>query len=235
VGYGVLCLYVTFYLTREVPSSLGGRSFIENPQLIQELTGLGINSTQFTSTMDTVFEDLWGKNWPITRLHVIGSALWATIPIFQFFPSIRNSYPAVHRWLGVIWMLASYFQAGSGIYLALYSQIPSLTWRASNVVVGFFVITLTTIAWYHAYSKNIKAHQLWVIRAWSLCSFALWFRLVRNILLPVVVVTKHFAMLETVPGYTDLINTIQFGSLGVAFILMEILTSRIQNSKEKSS
>jgi hypothetical protein len=95
---------------------------------------------------------------------------------FQFLKRLRTSRPAVHRWMGRIYVTACTLGGIAGGLIALFSTAgPIAGW-------GFFSLAIlwvpfTTLAWASAMRRDFEAHERWMIRSFALTFGAVTLRI----------------------------------------------------------
>lgn len=108
--------------------------------------------------------------------HVGGAATALLIGAFQFLPRVRARMPAVHRWLGRIYVLGCTIGSIAGLILALGSTAGPVA------TAGFGLLALlwgpaTLYGWQLARRRRFAEHRRWMIRSWSLTFAAVTLRL----------------------------------------------------------
>jgi uncharacterized membrane protein len=95
---------------------------------------------------------------------------------FQFLKVLRTKAPAVHRWMGRIYIAACLVGGTAGLLIALYSSAgPIAGW-------GFFTLAViwlftTSMAWRSALKRDFASHERWMIRSFALTFAAVTLRL----------------------------------------------------------
>lgn len=103
--------------------------------------------------------------------HIVGSALFALVGLFQFVPRIRRRHRAWHRRAGRAVVVAGLLVAGSALWLTLfYAAQPGtgdllyvLRLIFASSMIGCLVLGFTAIR-----RRQITAHRAWMIRAYAL-------------------------------------------------------------------
>ena len=102
-------------------------------------------------------------------IHMFAGGLALIIGPFQFLTSLRQRRPAVHRWLGRLYLLSILFGALSAFLIA-----PGMI----SGLVGEFGLILLAILWlwtgWNAY-RNIRAGKKAIHREWMIRNYALTF------------------------------------------------------------
>ena len=113
----------------------------------------------------------------VVYLHVFASALTLALGPFQFSARLRASRPALHRWMGRLYLGVGVLVGGvAGLVMALnaYGGL------ASNV--GFGVLAVLWLytglrAYLAIRARDFAAHRLWMIRNFALAFAAVTLRL----------------------------------------------------------
>ncbi|KAF9871332.1 hypothetical protein CkaCkLH20_11253 [Colletotrichum karsti] len=101
-------------------------------------------------------------------VHIAGSFVAMGLGPFQFLPSLRRHYPAIHRWLGWVYAAAVTFGGVAAFYVTFHSL--ALPWGR----VGF---ALLACAWLETLRRSIlairrdadlKSHRAWMTRNFAL-------------------------------------------------------------------
>ena len=110
------------------------------------------------------------------RVHIGASAVAMIVGAFQFLKVLRQKAPAVHRWMGRIYIAACVVGGLAGGTIALSSTAgPIAGW-------GFFLLAVlwvpfTLLAWTSAMRRDFVAHERWMIRSFALTFAAVTLRL----------------------------------------------------------
>jgi hypothetical protein len=112
------------------------------------------------------------------QLWYIGHALLA-LPVvvgapLQFLPTLRQSAPHVHRWIGRVYVIGASGAAILAIYLGATIEYEGS--RLSIVVTGTLWLFFTLAAWRSAVARNFVAHRAFMIRSYTLALVLVWLR-----------------------------------------------------------
>ncbi|MDP3738874.1 MAG: DUF2306 domain-containing protein [Hyphomonadaceae bacterium] len=127
-------------------------------------------SFQFLPLENPMFSP-WGL-----RVHIAASGIAMILGAFQFLKALRQKAPAVHRWMGRIYIAACIVGGLAGGTIALSSTAgPIAGW-------GFFLLAVlwvpfTLLAWTSAMRRDFVAHERWMIRSFALTFAAVTLRL----------------------------------------------------------
>ncbi len=111
-----------------------------------------------------------------TGMHVIGGALVLTLGSLQFVRAIRLNKPALHRWMGRIYLSAVLFGGIAGLVMAPLSD---------GGLVAHYGFGMLAVLWlfsgWQAYAAirkgNVQQHQEWMMRNFAMTFGAVTLRL----------------------------------------------------------
>ena len=112
--------------------------------------------------------------WYVT--HVV-----AALPVLigaplQFLPSLRSARPALHRWIGRVYVIGAAIAALTAIYLgAIVGEYEGS--RLPLALLGSVWLFFTLAAWRSAVHGRFRAHQLFMIHSYGLALVLVWLRL----------------------------------------------------------
>lgn len=109
-------------------------------------------------------------------MHVGGASIALLIGPFQFFEGIRNHYPAVHRTIGITYIIACFIGGFCGVYIGYYSPNGPIA-AAGFMVLGLLWPIVTALGLYQVLKKNIRHHRRWMILSFSLTFAAVTLRI----------------------------------------------------------
>jgi len=110
-------------------------------------------------------------------LHVFGACFALALGPFQFLRSLRERHPALHRWMGLLYLSMGVLVGGvAGLYMSQFA------FGGPPARLGFGVLAL---AWLYTGSRaydairrrEIAAHRRWMIRNFALAFAAVTLRL----------------------------------------------------------
>jgi uncharacterized membrane protein len=127
------------------------------------------------------------------QLHIAASAFAMILGAFQFLKVLRQKAPAVHRWMGRVYIAACLVGGAAGGAIALSSTAGVIAGSGFFLLAIFWLFT-TIMAWVSALRRDFVVHERWMIRSFALTLAAVTLRLY----LPVSVILG----LEFVTAYT---------------------------------
>ena len=113
----------------------------------------------------------------------VGHALIASpillIAPLQFMPGLRRSRPAVHRWIGRLFLAGCMIAGLLGVYLGATLYLPGS--RIPLSLLGSLWFVFAAIAWQAARRKDFANHRRFAIRAFALGAAFVWVRLINGV------------------------------------------------------
>lgn len=114
--------------------------------------------------------------------HVAGGAVALVIGPLQFSSTLRRRFPALHRWLGRIYVLAVTIAASLSLYIILAFE-DQANWWVMGAMGALWLMT-TQFAWLSARNRSFAQHQLWIGRSYCLTLTFVATRFVPDRILP---------------------------------------------------
>ena len=109
-------------------------------------------------------------------IHVYSSMFALLAGFTQFAPSILRKKPAVHRWMGKIYVVVVCFITGpSGLVMAFYANGGVSSRLAFGILASLWLAT-TALAWRAVLHRQWLAHRNWMIRSYALTLSAVTLR-----------------------------------------------------------
>jgi uncharacterized membrane protein len=108
-------------------------------------------------------------------VHIIGATTFCVLGAFQFMPSLRRSRPQLHRLAGRVFVPAGLAAALSGMWMAVFSDLPAhdntaLVWLrllfGSLMVVGLVLGVVAIVR------RDVRTHQRWMARSYAVAQGA---------------------------------------------------------------
>jgi uncharacterized membrane protein len=117
------------------------------------------------------------------EVHITAAAIALLMGPFQFLKVLRTKLPAVHRWMGRIYVTACIVGGIAGGSIALFST-SGLPAGLGFLSLAILWVPFTLMAWISAMRKDFTAHERWMIRSFALTFAAVTLR----IYLPIAVI-----------------------------------------------
>ena len=174
--------------TREADAPLG-RGWAVKPvkhvvmlgALLVTLATIFIHETSLLRPGDPTLARLATFRWWLIP-HVAGGAIALVIGPLQFSLTLRRRFPALHRWLGRLYVLAVTISASLSLYIILAFE-DQANWWVMGAMGALWLIT-TQCAWLAALNRNFTQHQLWIGRSYCLTLTFVATRFVPDLILP---------------------------------------------------
>lgn len=109
-------------------------------------------------------------------LHVIGSMMALTLGPFLFLNRLRSKWPAVHRWLGRLYLLGNLFGGLAGLYMSTYAYTGEIA-RNGFATLALLWLTTGLMAYVRIRDGNVSAHRRWMVRNFALLFAGVMLRL----------------------------------------------------------
>jgi uncharacterized membrane protein len=121
------------------------------------------NTNNPAAALDAHFSDHRG----LTLTHILPAMLFMILGPLQFVKGIRARHPAVHRWSGRIFLLASAIIGVTGLVMSFGKTIGGMDEKAATILFGtFFLVALAKALW-HALHRQFAQHREWMIRGYA--------------------------------------------------------------------
>lgn len=127
------------------------------------------------ATMEIVAHNLDGNRLALFGHIGLAPVALAVMP-FQFYGKLRAQYPAVHRWLGRIYVAAIGISGTSGLVLAFHTTAGTFAGFGFGFLAVIWLGT-TGAALLYALQRDFAKHRVWMIRSAALTFAAVTLRL----------------------------------------------------------
>lgn len=122
------------------------------------------------------FTDHFARYFPMLLPHITGGVVAMLIGPLQFVSRLRNRYLNLHRWLGRTYLIAVLIGGIGGMAMATISLGGLVTHVGFGMLAGLWLLT-AGFAYREIRRGNVRAHQQWMIRNFSLTFAAVTLRL----------------------------------------------------------
>lgn len=112
--------------------------------------------------------------WAATHFGV--GALVLCIGPFQFVPTIRAKQPALHRWVGRVYVTGCIASGLAGLVLATYISTGNIAQLGFSLLAVSWLVTTGT-AYLKARDRDFRSHRQWMIRSYALTLAAVTLRI----------------------------------------------------------
>lgn len=117
------------------------------------------------------------ERWPLGALaHFACGSLALAAGSLQFSTRLRSSVPAVHRWLGRVYVVSVLASGAAALALAVSSSAGLWAqWGFGLLGIAWLITTAT--AYFQIRQGRVAAHRAWMIRSYALTFAAVTLRL----------------------------------------------------------
>lgn len=108
-------------------------------------------------------------------VHIVGATTFSVLGAFQFMPSLRRRRPRWHRWSGRVLVPAGIAAGLSGMWMAVFSDLPAhdntaLMWI--RLFVGTLMVAGLVLGVRAVLRRDIRTHQRWMARSYAVAQGA---------------------------------------------------------------
>lgn len=102
-------------------------------------------------------------------LHFAAGGIILILGSIQLIDALRNRYPAFHRWVGRVYILASVFAGLGGLsFIFLTGTIGGTVMDIGFGLYGVLMLVCAVETYRHAAARRIDAHRAWALRLYAL-------------------------------------------------------------------
>lgn len=102
-------------------------------------------------------------------LHFAAGGIILILGSIQLIDALRNRYPAFHRWVGRVYILASVFAGLGGLsFILLTGTIGGTVMDIGFGLYGVLMLVCAVETYRHAAARRIDAHRAWALRLYAL-------------------------------------------------------------------
>ena len=99
--------------------------------------------------------------------HVAGAMVALALGPFMFLSHLRGRWPAIHRWLGRVYLLGVLAGGVAGLALAPYAYTGATT-SAGFAILGLLWLGSGLMAFVRIREGDVQAHRRWMLRNFAL-------------------------------------------------------------------
>lgn len=108
-------------------------------------------------------------------VHIVGATTFSVLGAFQFMPSLRRRRPRWHRWSGRVLVPAGIAAGLSGMWMAVFSDLPAhdntaLMWI--RLFFGTLMVAGLVLGVRAVLRRDIRTHQRWMARSYAVAQGA---------------------------------------------------------------
>ena len=102
-------------------------------------------------------------------LHFAAGGIILVLGSSQLLTGLRTRFPAVHRWVGRIYVSASVLTAIGGLlFIGLRGTIGGATMNVGFALYGLLTLVAAVETWRHAVAGRLMQHRAWSLRLYAL-------------------------------------------------------------------
>jgi hypothetical protein len=102
-------------------------------------------------------------------MHFAAGGIILALGCIQFVGSIRSRYPAVHRWIGRVYVTAAFLAGIGGLtFIAAKGTIGGTTMDVGFGIYGVLTAAAAIETYRHARARRLDAHRAWAMRLFAL-------------------------------------------------------------------
>lgn len=146
--------------------------------------GVALASYRYLLALGAVPDVIAGNllKHPWLAVHVAAAATALLVAPVQFLPALRARRPAIHRWIGRVYVAACLIGGAAGLALAFGASTGPVSTAGFGSLAVLWMVT-TALAWRHAAGRRFALHRAWMIRSFALTFAAVTLRLYLAVLL----------------------------------------------------
>jgi hypothetical protein len=102
-------------------------------------------------------------------MHFAAGGIILALGCIQFVASIRARYPAVHRWIGRVYVTAAFLAGVGGLtFIAAKGTIGGATMNVGFGIYGVLTAAAAIQTYRHARARRLEVHRAWAMRLFAL-------------------------------------------------------------------
>lgn len=114
----------------------------------------------------------------VVAMHLLSAVVIILAGALQFVPQVRDRFPAVHRWIGRMYMLSAFTLTTAGLFMQWMRESFGDLWLRIGATLNVVLIWVcAAMALRYAISRDFKAHRRWALRLFLVVSAAWLFRI----------------------------------------------------------
>jgi hypothetical protein len=134
-------------------------------------------------------------------LHFAAGGIILILGSLQLIESIRVKFPAVHRWVGRVYVIACLFAAAGGlIFIFIKGTIGGQVMNIGFALYGILMFIAALQTYRHAITRRFEKHRAWALRLYALAIGSWLYRMDYGFWL---LLTDGYAHTKTFSGIFD--------------------------------
>ncbi|KQM75799.1 hypothetical protein ASE70_10530 [Sphingomonas sp. Leaf22] len=139
---------------------------------------------QWNASLPALFDRAGPVGTVAIGAHFVAGGVLLLLGPIQLIGRLRAAWPALHRWLGRVYVVAAAVTGAGGLgFIATRGTIGGIVMDVGFGLYGLLVVGAAVLAWQRAWSGRIAAHRAWAIRLFALVigswlyrmEYGLWF------------------------------------------------------------
>lgn len=119
---------------------------------------------------------IYSAHLTILMMHIVGSMVALGLGPFLFLPGWRSKRPALHRWLGRVYLLGNLAGGVGGLLLSSYAYSGALA-RNGFATLALLWLATGLMAFLRIRAGNVNDHRRWMMRNFALTLAGVMLRL----------------------------------------------------------
>ena len=116
-------------------------------------------------------------NWAVV-MHLASAVVIMLAGAMQLVPQVRNRFPALHRWNGRVYMLATVTLSLAGLYMTwIRGSVGDASQHLGSTLNAILIWLFAALALRYALARNFKTHRRWALRLFLVVSGSFFIRI----------------------------------------------------------
>jgi hypothetical protein len=127
------------------------------------------NIAQWNESLPRLYESHTPAATAGIGMHFAAGGIILALGCIQFVQSIRSRYPAVHRWIGRVYVTAAFLAGVGGLtFIAAKGTIGGITMDVGFGIYGVLTAAAAIETYRHARARRLDIHRAWALRLFAL-------------------------------------------------------------------
>lgn len=102
-------------------------------------------------------------------LHFAAGGLILVLGCIQLVDGLRRRWPAVHRWIGRVYVVAALLAGLGGlVFIAIRGTVGGMVMDIGFGLYGALMVLAVAKAWQHGLARRLERHRAWALRLFAL-------------------------------------------------------------------